>query len=60
MKKIVLVLALAMISGGAFAQEKECCKKKGAEKSACCKDKKNCKKDCTKDNNTKKEDKPAK
>jgi len=60
MKKIALVLALAMISGGAFAQEKACCKKKCTEKSACCKDKKNCKKECSKDDKTKKEDKPVK
>ena len=44
MKKLTLALALVMITGVTFAQEKACCKKKG-EKSACCKDKKNCKKD---------------
>lgn len=46
-----------MISGGAFAQEKSCCKKKGekcSKESACCKDKKNCKHECSKD--AKKED----
>jgi len=47
MKKLTLLLAAAlMITGGAYAQEKSCCKK-GAKctKSSCCKDKKNCSKD---------------
>ena len=48
MKKLTLIVALFMVTGAAFAQEKACCKKKGA-KSACCKDSKNCKKDATKD-----------
>lgn len=41
-----------MLTGGAFAQEKSCCKKKGehcTKNSACCKDKKNCKHECSKD-----------
>ncbi len=42
MKKLTLLLvAVAMISGGAFAQDKACCKK-GKH---CCKDKKECAKD---------------
>ncbi len=53
MKKLTLLLvAVAMISGGAFAQDKACCKKKGekcAKSAACCKDKKNCTKECSKD-----------
>ena len=45
MKKLTLVVALLMITGATFAQEKDCCKKKGAKSAACCKDGKNCKKD---------------
>ena len=48
MKKLTLLLVAAvMISGGAFAQEKSCCKKGAhcAKSSACCKDKKACTKD---------------
>ena len=42
-----------MISGGAFAQDKACCKKGAAcTKSACCKDKKNCSKDSNKGTTT--------
>jgi hypothetical protein len=53
MKKITLLLAsVLMLSGGAFAQDKACCKKKGAkcakEGAACCKDKKGGK-ECPKD-----------
>lgn len=55
MKKIALLLVAAvMISGGAFAEGKKCCKKEGA-KSACCKDKKDCKHECSKDKEAKKE-----
>ena len=44
MKKLTLLLAAAlMITGGAFAQDKACCKK--GHKGACCKDKKECSKD---------------
>jgi hypothetical protein len=56
MKKITLLLvAAAMISGGAMAQDK-CCKKghKCTEKSACCKDNKNCDKNKAKANTTSK------
>ena len=53
MKKLTLLLvATVMISGGAFAQEKACCKKNGgkcAKTEACSKDKKNCSKECSKD-----------
>jgi hypothetical protein len=54
MKKLTLLLVAAvMISGGAFAGGKDCCKKKGEkcnkETAACCKDKKNCKHECSKD-----------
>jgi hypothetical protein len=56
MKKITMLLvAVALVSGAAFAQEKACCKKKGekcTKDMACCKDKKNCSKDskdCSKD-----------
>ena len=42
MKKLTLLLAATlMIAGGAFAQDKACCKK---GKGACCKDKKECSK----------------
>lgn len=53
MKKITLLLAAAvMITGGAFAQDKACCKKNGgkcAKTEACSKDHKNCSKECSKD-----------
>ena len=50
MKKLTLLLAAAlMITGGAYAQEKACCKK---GKGACCKDKKECTKDSKKSANT--------
>ncbi|MCF8450641.1 MAG: hypothetical protein K9G49_12295 [Taibaiella sp.] len=54
MKKITLVLAaVVMLAGGAFAEGKSCCKKKGEkcgkETAACCKDKKHGKKSCDKD-----------
>jgi len=40
MKKLTLLLAATvMITGGAFAQDKACCKKGHG---ACCKDKKEC------------------
>ena len=59
MKKLTLLLAAAfMISGGAIAHEKSCCKKKGEKctKTSCCKDKAHCKhsdaKDATKSNTT--------
>jgi len=53
MKKITLLLAsVLMLSGGAFADGKSCCKKKGAkcakEGAACCKGK-NHGKECPKD-----------
>lgn len=52
MKKLTLLLATAvMLTSGAFAQEKACCKKKGekcTKSSACCKDKKRCAKECEK------------
>lgn len=55
MKKLTLLLVAAvMISGGAFAKEKACCKDKkhcAKETAACCKDKKNCKHECSKDAN---------
>lgn len=62
MKKITLLLvAAAMFTGSAFAQEKACCKKKGEkcakESAACCK--KGGNKDAKK-TETKKEDKQAK
>ncbi len=44
MKKLTLLLVAAlMITGGAIAQDKACCKK--GHKGACCKDKKECSKD---------------
>ncbi|MBX2905304.1 MAG: hypothetical protein KF744_04650 [Taibaiella sp.] len=63
MKKITLmVAAVAMLAGGAFAEGKHCCKKKGEkcskESSACCKDKKD-KKECSKEE-AKKENKDVK
>jgi len=52
MKKLTLLLvATVMISGGAFAQDKACCKKNGGncpKTEACSKNMKNCSKDCTK------------
>jgi hypothetical protein len=50
MKKITLLLVAAvMISGGAYAQDKGCCKKGGqCPKGACCKDKKSPGKETTK------------
>ena len=61
MKKITLmVAAVAMLAGGAFAEGKHCCKKKGEKcaKESCCKDKKD-KKECSKDE-AKKENKEVK
>ncbi len=51
MKKLTLLLvATVMITGGAFAQDKACCKKgKGG---ACCKDKKECTKGSSKSSTT--------
>ena len=50
MKKLTLLLiASAMITGGAFAQDKACCKKnngKCAKTEACSKNKKSCTKAC--------------
>ncbi len=52
MKKLTLLLvATLMITGGAFAQDKACCKK-GGHKGACCKDKKECSKDSEKSKST--------
>lgn len=65
MKKItLLVAAVAMMAGGAFAEGKSCCKKKGEKcakesSAACCKDKKN-KKECNKDAAATKETKEVK
>lgn len=64
MKKITLLLAaVAMLAGGAFAEEKACCKKKGEkchkEAGSCCKDKKDGKKHCDKDAEAKEEKKEA-
>ena len=41
MKQLTLLVAAFMIMGTTFAQEKSCCKKKGAKcsKEACCKKK---------------------
>ena len=43
MKKLTLIVAVMMIAGSSFAQEKACCKKKGEKCSkgaqACCKKK---------------------
>jgi hypothetical protein len=60
MKKITLLLAaVALLSGGAFAEGKKCCKKKGEKcaKEACCK--KGEKKECGKDDKASKESKPT-
>jgi hypothetical protein len=50
MKKLTLLLVTAaMISGSAYAQEKDCCKKNGGKcpkTEACSKNMKNCSKDC--------------
>lgn len=64
MKKLTLmVAAVAMLAGGAFAEGKNCCKKKGEkcskEASACCKDKKD-KKECSKDAAAKENNKEVK
>jgi hypothetical protein len=63
MKKITLLLAAAfMLAGGAFAEGKSCCKKKGEKchkEGSCCKDKKGAKKECHKgDANEEKKDAP--
>lgn len=56
MKKLTLLLAaVLMITGGAIAQDKACCKK-GHK---CCKDKKECSKESSKSTNTGKSE-PAK
>ena len=48
MKKFALLfVAAALISGGAFAQDKACAKKSASCHSPCCKDKKSCKKGAT-------------
>ena len=50
MKKLTLLLVAAlMITGGAIAQDKACCKKGHG---ACCKGKKECTKDSNKSTNT--------
>jgi len=50
MKKLTLLLvATVMITGGAFAQDKACCKKGHG---ACCKGKKECTKDGSKSTTT--------
>ena len=49
MKKLTLLLAAAlMVTGGAFAQDKACCKKSAHCTKGCCKDKKSCTKDGSK------------
>ena len=61
MKKLTLLfVAVALLTGGAMAKEKSCCKKKSehcTKESACCKDKKNCKHECSKDSKENKETK---
>lgn len=62
MKKITLMLAaVALLSGGAFAEGKSCCKKKGEKcaKESCCKDKKHCKKDGQKEGEKENKEKEA-
>jgi hypothetical protein len=41
MKQLTLLVAALMLTGATFAQDKACCKKKGAKcsKEACCKKK---------------------
>ena len=60
MKKLTLLLVAAlMISGGAFAQDKSCCKKGASCHKGCCKDKKSCSKDGSKTTSSAKSE-PAK
>ena len=61
MKKLTLLLvATLMLSGGAFAQDKACCKKSGHCAKACCKDKKGSAKECSKDSKSAKAETPKK
>jgi hypothetical protein len=64
MKKLTLLLVAAlMITGGAFAQDKPCCKKKGGhctKSEGCNKDKKDAKKEDSKDAKASKQDAPKK